>query len=333
MDGSNGLRRDRVVLAGLLAFGCVLSVARFGAAQNTDVPARQRADLQREGWQRVPEILVAVGAVPGARLADVGAGDGFFTVRLARAVGRRGHVTAVDINAAVLERLRRRLSDEGVANVDTVQGDSADADLPAGSLDGILIVNAYHEMERHDQTLARLYRALKPGGRLVLVEPLDPTLRSESRDRQTRSHSLAPGFAVAEVRAAGFAIINLQDPFAIPGSTEQWMLVAQRTGSPAPTQADRPGDVRTAPDAPPPIGPELLNVGSDAELAAATLRTTLEELKPLLARDAVVVLDIGDREGYEEGHVPGAILVPLGAVPARLDALKAMNKPIVAYCR
>jgi SAM-dependent methyltransferase len=332
MDGCKGLRRTRLVLAGALALSCVVLVPGFGAAQDADARARQRDDARREGWQRVPEILVAVGAVPGARLADVGAGDGFFTVRLARAVGPRGHVTAVDISAAALERLRRRLSDEGITNVDTVQSDSADADLAVGSLDGILIVNAYHEMERHEQTLAHLHRALRPGGRLVLVEPLEPNLRGEPRDRQTRSHSLGAGFAITEVRVAGFAVTSLQDPFASPGSAEEWMLVAQRTGSPAPGQADRTGGA-PAVVAPPPIGPELQNVGSDEELAAQSPRMTLDELKPLIARDAVLVLDIGDQEAYEDGHLPGAVLVPLGALPGRLDALKAMNKAVVAYCR
>lgn len=123
-----------------------------------------------------------------------------------------------------------------------------------------------------------------------------------------------------------------KDPFASPGTLEEWMLVAQRTGSPAPAHADRTGGA-PADVAPPPIGPELQNVGSDEELAAETLRITQDELKPLLARDAVVVLDVGDEEAYEDGHLPGAVLVPLGALPGRLDALRAANKAIVAYCR
>jgi SAM-dependent methyltransferase len=311
-----------------------VSAPRFGAAeQDADARALQREEVQREGWQRVPEILVAVGAVPGARLADVGAGDGFFTVRLARAVGRGGHVTAVDISAPALERLRRRLSDERITNVDTVRSDSAAVDLGDGSLDGILIVNAYHEMERHQDTLAHLNRALKPGGRLVLVEPLDPTLRVERRDRQTQSHSLAAGFAVTEVRAAGFEIVSLRDPFASSGSREEWMLIAQRIGGAAPTQADRAAPVQPVGAAAPPVPPEVENVGSAAELAAADLRMTTQKLKELLARDAVLVLDIGDQESYEDGHVPGAILVPLGAVPGRVDEIRATKKAIVTYCR
>ncbi len=72
---------------------------------------------------------------------------------------------------------------------------------------------------------------------------------------------------------------------------------------------------------------------SEAELAARDLRMNHDTLKGLLARDAVLVLDIGDREVYEDGHLPGAILVPLGALPGRIEALKAAKKPIVAYCR
>jgi SAM-dependent methyltransferase len=331
MVRTNRRRRARSVVIPVSMLAWLVLVTGFAAGQEAD--ARRRQDTLREGWQRVPEILVAVGAVPGGRLADVGAGDGFFTVRLARAVGAGGHVTAVDVDASALERLRRRLSDEGIANVDVVRSDSADADLGDASLDGILIVNAYHEMERYQQTLARLRRALKPGGRLVLVEPLDSSLRAELRGRQTRSHSLGAGFAVTELRAAGFSIINLQDPFVSRGgATEEWMLVAERRGGvAAATGAGRPG--AAPPPEPPAVGAELEDVGSEAELAAEDLRTTQSRLKDLLARDAVIVLDIGDQEAYEEGHLLGAMLVPLGALPGRIDALRAAKKAIVTYCR
>lgn len=230
-------RRDRSFCL-LRPSACALAllfVAAQAVAQEDALRGRMREDAQREGWQRVADILVAVGATPGARIADVGSGDGFFTVRLARAVGRNGRVTSLDINTRSLDRLRGRLADEGVTNVDVVQGDSADTNLGAeSSFDGILIVNAYHEMERYPQTLARLRAALKPGGRLVLVEPLDPKLRGEARDRQTRSHSLGVGFAINEVRAAGFHVIALVDPLAITPRNEEWMLVARRDDGPAP---------------------------------------------------------------------------------------------------
>jgi ubiquinone/menaquinone biosynthesis C-methylase UbiE len=213
----------------VLALACALAGASFSpAVLARQDPARQLQESKREAWQRVPDILAAVGAQPGARIADVGAGDGFFTVRLAGAVGQAGHVTAVDISTGALDRLRRRLTAEAISNVDVVQSDAADVHLPAASFDGILIVIAYHEIERYQQALARFREALKPDGRLVIVDPLDPKLRLEPRDRQTSKHSLAAPFAVGEVRTAGFEITGLQDPFTHEGSTEQWMLVARR---------------------------------------------------------------------------------------------------------
>ena len=111
------------------------------------------------------------------------------------------------------------------------------------------------------------------------------------------------------------------------------MLVAQRSGSPVPTQANSAAQVQPLDVVPPPIGAELQTAGTDAELAADNLRITQDDLKALLVRDAVLVLDIGDQEAYEDGHLPGAILVPLGALPARVDALRAAKKALVAYCR
>lgn len=84
--------------------------------------ARIREDNARDGWQRVPDILVALNVVPGSRVADVGAGDGFFTVRLARAVGPKGRVIAEDIDTKALARLRVRVAEELLENIDVVQG-------------------------------------------------------------------------------------------------------------------------------------------------------------------------------------------------------------------
>lgn len=221
------LRAAALTLACALAGGLYLAPAVLARQESW-----QAFEARREAWQRVPDIFAALGAQPGARIADVGAGDGFFTVRLSRAVGQTGRVTAVDISAKTVARLRERLTTEAINNVDVVQGDAADVQLTAGSLDGILLVITYHEIERYNQALARFRDALKPEGRLVLVEMLNPERRLEPRDRQTSKHSLAAPFAVGEVRTAGFEIIGLQDPFTHEGSTEQWMLVARRGNGP-----------------------------------------------------------------------------------------------------
>lgn len=215
--------------AGVASFLLVLLAVSALVAAGQDVrSARIRENDKRESWQRVPDILVALGVVPGARVADVGAGDGFFTVRLARAVGPGGRVVAVDISREALDRLRARLEEDLLTNVDVVQGEVADPHLPVDSLDAVLIVNAYHEMDRFEAMLDHLRRALKPGGRLVLVEPLDPKLRGESRASQTKAHSLDAGSAERELRAAGFEVIGLRDPFVRREQSEEWLMIAQR---------------------------------------------------------------------------------------------------------
>src|SRR5262245_2164564 len=91
----------------------------------------------REGWQSVPEIFEAMGVREGATVADVGAGGGFLTIRLARVVGSTGRVKAVDVSATEVDRLRARLDRDGIANVDVVKGDPDDPHLPPASLDAV----------------------------------------------------------------------------------------------------------------------------------------------------------------------------------------------------
>ena len=164
---------------------------------------------------------------PGASVADVGAGDGFFTKRLSNAVGPEGRVFAVDVGADALRRLRQRVSDEGFANVQVIEGSVDDPKLPPGSIDAALIVNAYHEMTEHQAMLTKIKTALKPGGRLVIVEPISRSRRDGRREEQTRNHEIAVDFVREDARAAGFTQVLLQDPFTSrpQGHDEEWMLV------------------------------------------------------------------------------------------------------------
>lgn len=322
-----GRTRRHLIRAGVLC--CALSLLALStlalAQQDAVATARIRESNAREGWQRVPDILVALNVVPGAHLADVGAGDGFFTVRLARAVGPTGRVIAVDISREALDRLRARLADDQLSNVDVVQGEVSDPHLPAESLDGVLIVNAYHEMEAFERMLDHIRRALKPGGRLVLVEPLDPRLRGEPRARQTKAHSLDAGFADRELRASGFDVIGLRDPFIRRGQTEMWLMVAER-GSDARSRAEAPAAATSpAPDS-------ATSVGTDAELAQPELRISLAQTKALLKTGDVVVLDVRDADSYVAGHIPGALLAPLADLGGLLPGLHLEGKPVVTYC-
>jgi SAM-dependent methyltransferase len=316
-----------VVLATLLA--CTAPPAL--APQDDVHQARLRNENRREALQRTAEIVVALGAVAGARIADVGAGDGFFTVRLARAVGPQGRVIAEDIDREALDRLRARVTEELLTNVDVVLGEPDDPRLPDATLDGVLIVNAYHEMDSFRSILERLKRALKPDGRLVLVEPFDAKLRGESRAKQTKAHSLAPTFAEEELRAAGFDVTALRDPFVRAGSEEQWLIVAQ----------PEPATVAGAIAQPRAFGPAAVSSGepssavepeTEAALASPELRISQEQFAALVGADAVLILDVRDADSYEAGHIPRARLIPIQDFADHLGPLLRETRPIVAYC-
>ena len=115
-------------------------------------------------------MLRVLGIGPGEVVADVGAGPGYFSLRLARAVGPRGHVYAVDPEPAILDVLRARLTAARIANVTPVLGSAADPLLPPGRCSLVLLTNTYHHFADGPAFLRRVARALRPGGRLVNID-------------------------------------------------------------------------------------------------------------------------------------------------------------------
>jgi len=183
----------------------------------------------RDGWQKVAEIFAAMGVREGSRVADVGAGGGFLTVRLSEAVGELGRVYAEDISERALRGLAGQLENLAIDNVETILGEVDDPKLPIGELDAVVIVNSYHEMDQYEGMLAGLWQSLRPGGRLVIVDnpPRDST---SSRSTQMRAHDLHIGIVEQDLRMAGFAILDRRPDFINTGSgrgqQRQWMLVA-----------------------------------------------------------------------------------------------------------
>lgn len=203
---------------------------------------REHSETPREQWQRVPDILRELGAVPGAHIADLGAGSGFFTTRLAKAVGPAGRVYAVDVNPVSLRELKEALGTE-FTNVDVIRGEENDPRLPEGRLDGLLVVNAYHEFAEYRAILEHVRKALKPSGRFVIVEPIPRRADDTSRQAQTRRHSIAMSFVEEDLREAGFEIVT-KDPGFVTRPDHQpeaeraagtvkpteWLLVARPRG-------------------------------------------------------------------------------------------------------
>jgi protein-L-isoaspartate O-methyltransferase len=319
----------RTWLPALLAVPLAMSALSVVlAGQRAEV--RQREEQQREQWQKVAQIFEAMGVRPGAAVADVGAGWGFFTSRLSRIVGPSGRVVAIDIDEGMIATLRTRAQEEALGNVEIVKGDAGDTHLSDGFLDAVLIVNAYHEMREHQAMLDKIRRALKPDGHLVIVEPISPTHRADSREALAVRHEITPEFALDDARAAGYRIASLQDPFTRErGSSIEWMLVL------TPDPDARPAAVTfvASSNASAPTNTSGLSDAANADAwKAPALRISLSEFKRLLAKDAVMVLDVRDDESYRLGHVPGARLVPLDALADHATELRAISKLIVAYC-
>jgi ubiquinone/menaquinone biosynthesis C-methylase UbiE len=139
-------------------------------------PWLERAE--REAEERPTRALAILQIAPGSTVADIGAGSGYFTERIARVVGPSGKVYANDIQAGMLRLLRVRIDRERLTNVVAVLGDLADPKLPSGAIDLALMVDVYHELSDPQTMLANIRKSLKPTGRLALIEYKgeDPTI-------------------------------------------------------------------------------------------------------------------------------------------------------------
>ena len=175
----------------------------------------------------MPEIIQALGLKQGSNVADIGAGDGDYEVVLSRAVGSAGHVYAEDINEGSIKRLHRRVDDDHLANVEVLQGVADDPKLPAGALDGVLMVITYHEVADYRKMLEHVVAALRPGGRFVLVDMSPHKTLTRPRADQTKNHVIAPDLAEAEIRDAGFEVVSRDDHFIDRPDEEstRWMIV------------------------------------------------------------------------------------------------------------
>ena len=134
----------------------------------TGAPWLVRESRQREEDCRL--LLEALNIQPGQSVCDMGAGNGFYTLELARLVGPEGVVYAVDIQPQMLRLLARRAAEEGLTNIKLLLGTPIDPRLPKGELDVVLCVDVYHEFSHPDAMLSTICASLKPDGRLVLAE-------------------------------------------------------------------------------------------------------------------------------------------------------------------
>jgi ubiquinone/menaquinone biosynthesis C-methylase UbiE len=159
-------------------------------------------DPGRDRWQKPGYVVEALGLKPGQRVADIGAGTGYFNRHLARAVGRSGKVYAVDIEPEMVEHMRQRAERERTPQVEAILGARDDPRLPGDGVDLVLIVDTYHHIDDRVRYLRRLARRLRQGGRVAIVDfekrelPVGPPLE----------HKLSRDEVVAEFVEAGYRL-------------------------------------------------------------------------------------------------------------------------------
>lgn len=158
----------------------------------------------RDLWQKPDQIMDALNIADESVVADLGAGAGWFTIRLARRVGPNGLVYSEDIQSQMIEAIRRRVQKEGLQNVRTRLGRADDPDLPAGSLDAALMVWVYGEIDNPSALLPNIVRALKPQGLLGVVD----FLREGTGPGPAMDERVDPAVVIRQASAAGLTLVK-----------------------------------------------------------------------------------------------------------------------------
>ena len=187
----------------------VLTLASTPDAQTAQFPHVDRpvapiitpaysTEAARDERGEAARVLDRLNVKPGLRVADVGAGEGYYTVRLARRLGPGATIYAEDVMVPYLERLTERLARERISGVTVVRGTPADPRLPEASIDLAILAHMYHEVEQPYEFLYRLGGSLAPGGRVAIID----------NDKPTGEHGTPPVLLRCELDAVGYRQID-----------------------------------------------------------------------------------------------------------------------------
>lgn len=186
-------------------------VSQAAATQFSTETARDKA-----GEARL--VMDWAGIEPGMTVADIGAGEGYYTVRLADRVGAKGRVLAQDINRGALQRLGERVSRDRLDNVSIKPGLEDDPKLPENSFDRIFMVHMYHEVGEPYAFLWRLRPALRKGGQVIVVD----------QDRPTNQHGIPPQLLFCEFEAVGYRLKGYSERLDVGGYFARFEATGER---------------------------------------------------------------------------------------------------------
>ena len=237
--GSAGTGLRKRTLPVLLAASLSVCLAGLGACQKTEDDRRPESsrnfpqphrpvsaaganqvstERDRDNRNEASTVMDLAAIKPGMTVADIGAGEGYYTVRLAERVGRKGRVLAQDIDQGALNRLGARVERERLDNVSIKPGAIDDPRLPDASFDRIFMVHMYHEVTEPYAFLWRMRPALKPGGQIIVVDT----------DRPTNDHGSPPALLFCELEAVGFRLVEFVRKPEIAGYYAQFEAAGER---------------------------------------------------------------------------------------------------------
>lgn len=223
MPTDNSLRRPLFRLALFLVCAILIFLA-FGTLYSftTRLSQLDAIEADRDGWQRPFDVLRALNLREGSTVLDLGSGAGYFTLKLAPVVGKRGRVLSEDVRKLSLFFLWTRALTRGYFSVHVIAGEEDNPRLPRGALDAALICNAFHEFSNPELMVKHVFLSLRPGGRVVIVERGPPATGAE------HAHEISLKGVETELRTAGFEIVAQNDHFIDPASGDVWWLLTAR---------------------------------------------------------------------------------------------------------
>jgi ubiquinone/menaquinone biosynthesis C-methylase UbiE len=226
------LRSTRTGLAGFLLILTLTGCEKPAEQLKFPDPARPVAPIvssrysnedARDSVGEFETVVKLAGVAPGMWVADVGAGEGYYTIRLAPLVGLKGRVLAQDIVPETRDELGRRVQRERLDNVAVKLGEPNDPKLPENSFDRVFLIHMYHEIERPSEFLWNLRPALKKGGSVVVVDA----------DRPTDRHGTPPKLLVCEFASIGYELTRFER---LPQSESYFAQFEARNARPEPAQ-------------------------------------------------------------------------------------------------
>ncbi len=158
----------------------------------------------RDSWMNVQHIFDLAGIESGDSVADLGCHEGYISFHLSKRVGDQGNVLAIDVREDRLETLNTIAKRKGTTNIETILGEYDNPHLAKKSVDVVLLIDVFHEIRNYKKVLSHLKEALKPNGRILILEKLKSEIIGKSRAEQTAAHSLSEGYVREDLTEAGF---------------------------------------------------------------------------------------------------------------------------------